>query len=159
MCGVLPAPHAPIIVAASGASSSVTGTTVMTTPATVTIPANTVKPGDAIIRVNSYWTTNPSANNKTYRSNISGLQNSSGMLSSLSTGGSNPAIAVLSQWIVLDGGLLHTVASQGSPYGAAGDYSQLLDWTRPQTLNLTGQLVVSTDVLTLRGYMVEVLNP
>lgn len=93
MCGIVPAAHAPMILAASGKSVSLTGTVSMTTLASIRIPANTVQRGGALIRANSYWTTNATANNKTYRANISGLQNSSGNIANASSGGTNPATA------------------------------------------------------------------
>jgi hypothetical protein len=143
------------LLAKSGTSAAVTGTAAETVLATISIPANTIGPNGQM-KINAYWTTTSSANNKTIRVRLGGLSGSV-IFSAVPTTVAN----VWSSTILNDANstssqfMISEVARGTDSLVATVSATSAVDMTSSQSLVITGQLSTTSETITLNGYTVE----
>ena len=140
------------VLAQSAVAVSLTGTTAETVLATVTVPGNLMGLNGSL-RISPIWSGTNNANIKTGSVKFGGVSHASHALAS--------ALSAASMFTIRNRGSL---ASQITYNGAPGTVSTVANTTSSVNtasdvvLQITGQLAVSTDTLTLEGYTVE-LDP
>jgi hypothetical protein len=147
------------LIAKSGVTSAVTGTASETTLATITIPPNTLG-ANGQIKINAYWSATVSANTKTIRARLGGLAGSIIMSEAYAN---LTAANIWSSSLLFDQNATNaqTTASEfsrGDGLVTTVFLTTAVDMTQSQSLVLTGQLVTTTENVTLLGYTVEVAN-
>lgn len=140
------------ILGASAVATSATGTTSEITLATITIPANAMRP-NGIVRITSQWDFNTSGNNKTMRVKFNG----SAIWDSTAT--SQGYVRNQTQFSNRNATNLQ-VASASNGVGGFGVVSgasvtTAFDTTTSLAVALTGTLGSTSDTLTLSSYVVE----
>lgn len=142
------------VLAQSGVAVSVTGTTVETTLATITIPANALS-ANGKLRITWMMSFTSSANNKNGRLRFGGTQIDN-------IGGTTISGFEWQQNISALNSTQSQSAYQGNsaPYQIGGLFvNTSFDMTQPQQLTITGQCANAADTITLISYTVEILNP
>ena len=148
------------IFAQSATPASVTGTTVETALATISIPGGTVAQHGRV-RVKTLWSMTSSTNGKTPRVRIGGLAGTELANGNVTTavgfealgadfmnaGGGN--IIYFQDWLA--GGNVSGIGGTGG--------TTARDMSLTQNLVISGQLGVPGETLTLLGYSIEILNP
>lgn len=149
------------VLAQSAVPASVTGTTVQTVLATISIPANTLGINGAL-RITEIWSVTNNANTKALFNAIGGVGTLPPNIS-LTTSG-----IYTIQYSVMNRGALNsqvfpkvTSSASGASYQASATTvgTSGIDFSAAQVLTMSAQLGVSTDAVTLEGYTIEVLNP
>lgn len=144
----------PRILGQSGAASSVTGTLVETTLATVTIPANAMK-ANGLLRVTTYFSCTNSANAKIARVRLGG-----NIFSALSVTTSS---AIQTLTLIRNKNATNSQESYGeSSAGGLGitttaPRTAAVDTTAASSITITATLADAGETITLLGYTVEVL--
>lgn len=144
------------LLAKSGVSASVTGTTSETALATITIPANAIGPNGQI-KINCYWTETNNADTKTLRVRLSGIGGTAIFSNgSITTVGNVWSYSILTAANATNSQSTFSEAARGTDGLVTTTFvSSAIDMTQSQTLVITGQLGVGTDTITLNGYTVE----
>ena len=146
--------QSPGVVAQSGATATLTGSTSETTLATVVIPANAMGL-NGVLRISVLWSYTNNANNKTL---------------SLTFGGSLIATAVrtttaVDEWLISlrnrnnQTAQVKAGASVPTPASTTALQTFTVNTAASQNLVFTGTLANAADSIVLQGYTVEVLNP
>jgi len=143
------------VLAQSAVPASVTGTLSETTLATIAIPAGAMGVNGAL-RISTLWSYTNSANNKTLKIVLGGVQ-VQGITVTTSSAMNHIAVtrnrgAANSQITQFNSGAPFNVASQSN-------ITTAVDTSQAQNLTITGTLANTGETITLEGYTVELLNP
>lgn len=144
--------EAVVLLAQSGVPVSVTGTTLETTLASVTIPGGLIGPS-GYVQALSIWQFTNNANNKSPRARLGGV------IVWSTTGASSAGGRYLADFFNAGANGAQVTWNNGaSPFGqgSAAIISTALDTEADQNLTLTAQLGSAGDVATLLGYSVKV---
>jgi hypothetical protein len=137
----------------SGATPvTLTGTLTETALISAIIPANFIT-GNGALKITGLMGAIGSVS-KTYRVRLGGAAVSMGV------GSSGTGLQFASYMYINSGGVnYYPQANSINPYLAAGSgvTGTAVDWTQPQTLEITGQLGLATDTIVIEGYMLELL--
>ena len=148
--------NSPVILAQSGVSSSVTGTTAETVLATIPIPAGMLS-ANGVIRIGATYGFTGGAGTHTMTMRLGGSQvaTNAGAATVLAAEWQRIVRAANSQ----NAQAFTQVGTFGSGTAAAGPGSTSVNMANAQNLTLTATLGSSADTATLVGYTVEILNP
>jgi hypothetical protein len=138
----------------SAVAASVTGTTALTTLATVTVPANALG-ARGMIRITSVWSFTNNANNKTLVIVFGATNYMAAVATTQQSVRAHTEIANRNATNSQMGGA-SVVASFG--LGGAAIVTSAADTTAAQNIDFKAQLAVGTDTATLEGYLVEILR-
>lgn len=145
----------PGILAQSAVPSSVTGTTVATSLASIPIPAGTLGKNGSL-RVRLRWTVTNSANPKTLTSKIGGVS-----VLSFST---TTTTSWLDEFDITNRNSMTSQLGRPAASNAVFGTSSIvnstfsIDFSQAQSLNITGTLANAAESITLEMYRVEILN-
>lgn len=160
---------APLILAQSNASSSVTGTVNETTLATITVPAGAMGANGAL-RITLIATANSSTNNKTVKVNFGATnylnvnlgtaQSLLALRTQVEIRNRNSTSSQIGYVASGEAGLQSPGARpMGVGFGESASVAvtSTIDTTAGNAITITGTLANTDDTLTLEGYTVEVL--
>lgn len=143
-----------ILLAHSAVASSITGTTVTTTLATVKVPAGAMGP-NGLLRITSLWSWTNNANAKTAQVKFAGV-------STMGGSGANSATMEIIKHIRNRNSqasqLVNDTAVIGTP-NAATAATIAVDTSVDQNITFDVTLGVGTDTATLESYTVELIRP
>lgn len=141
----------PIILAQSAVPASVTGTTVETVLASIVVPGG-IMGQNGILRITAFWSYPNSANNKSCRIKLGGVQ--------LNSVGNTTSVSLQTMVLIRNRGAANSqicIAGSGVGSSAIAPAVGAVDTTVDQVLAITGTLALDTETITLEGYTVEVL--
>jgi hypothetical protein len=141
------------LLAASGAAVSVTGTTSLTTLATVTVPADAMGPNGAL-RITTTWSWTNNANNKTLTIVFGGTNHVGTVATTI--GEMRTCTDIINR-----NATNSQVNGGGNPnsFGfGAGKVTSAADTTIAQNIDFKAQLANAADTVTLESYLVEILR-
>lgn len=145
----------PWTLAKSGVPASVTGTTVETTLATITIPAGAIGP-NGFVEIIPLYTYTSSTNTKTLRIRLGGSEVWSSVVASAALFANRPSS------IINNAGNASSQITLNSPtgFGTAGALAQVVRTTintaAATTLTITGTLATASETITLESYLVRI---
>ena len=141
--------YPPYIQCSSGAASSVTGTTTLTTLATCTLPGGALGP-NGHVHIFTYWTMTGSTNSKIIRSQFGNQAYLAETITALTT------IGTVRETIVWAAN--SRIAQVGSSFFGANttNFTSSVDTKNSVAILLTGQLSNTSETITLAAYSVVV---
>ena len=141
--------YPPYILCGSGAASSVTGTTTLTTLATCTLPGGALGP-NGHVHIFTYWTMTGSTNSKIIRSQFGNQVYLAETITALTT------IGTVRETIVWAAN--SRIAQVGSSFFGANttNFTSSVDTKNSVAILLTGQLSNTSETITLAAYSVVV---
>lgn len=149
------------LLAKSGTASSITGTLTETPLATITIPANALG-ANGQLRINAYWTTTNSVNNKTLRVRLGagGIGGSADFTGVMTTVGNVWSATLITNANATNSQFALSEAARGSDGLVTTGFNatSAIDMTASQSLVITGQLANTGETITLNSYSVEYAN-
>lgn len=149
------------LIAKSGASAALTGTTTETALATIVIPANTIG-ANGILRVTTFWTMTSSANTKTIRTRLGGSGIGGTVI--LTTAPTTIDHARIMTELTAANATNSQFTQSNYPRGNdsliwnGSNTTSAVDMTAAQNLVISAQLANTGETITLLGYVVEAMK-
>ena len=146
----------PLVILQAAAPITLTGTTALTTLAKKTIPAGTLRVGDALV-VRWLASNNNNANNKTVSLRLGSQEYFGSAVTTATTSQHEIALFVRGETSQV-GGNQYGGPAFGNAYAGSVPVALDRDIAADQALTIRGQLAVSTDTLTLEAFSMTLLR-